>query len=119
MRTNDLIASIVALSAAPKIICINIRRNIILPKKKKNENQNKCCICSFIFLSEAALKKHTEDTHNQGFHIQRIDSITKSLPTKKFKEHHLTNLIKDKDKDIKELRNTVQQLQTSYKNVFI
>ena len=49
---------------------------------------NKCYICGFTYSSEEAFKEHSEKCHNQEYIIQRSDSVTKSPPTKKPKEHH-------------------------------
>ena len=93
--------------------------HIELLKRKINQDQpNKCYICGFKSISETAFKIHTEETHNQECDIQRTNSITKSPPLKKSKEHHDVNMDIDisetmqiKDKEINRLENVVKELQ--------
>ena len=74
--------------------------------------------CRLKPVSETAFKIHTEETHNQEFDIQRTNSITKSPPLKKSKEHHDVNMDIDisetlqiKDREINRLENMVKELQ--------
>ena len=82
------------------------------------KSTQKKLICDFKSISETAFKIHTEETHNQEFNIQRTDSITKSPPLKKSKDHHDVNMDIDmnetmqiKDNEINCLENMVKELQ--------
>ena len=90
-------------------------------RNKRKETQavpNKCYICGFTFSNEDSFKTHSEKNHNQDYIIQRSDSVTKSPPTKKVKEHHTEHMDMDnhsneeqKDREIADLRAKVEQLQ--------
>ena len=61
---------------------------------------------------------HIEETHDQTYLLQRLNSVTKSPPLKKVKEHHPEHLKVDqslillkKDEEISELRSITKQLQ--------
>ena len=80
--TNDLIASIVALSAAPKIICINIRRNIILPKEKKKWKSEQMLYLQFHILKWSGTEE-TYRRHPQPRISHPKDRFDNQIPTNK------------------------------------
>ena len=87
-------------------------------RKETQVIQNNCYICGFTFSSEDAFKAHAEKCHNQEYIIQRSDSVTKSPPTKKAKEHHIEVMDMEsqsielhKDKEIADLKELVEKLQ--------
>ena len=45
-----------------------------IKQKETQEKPNKCYICGFTFLSEIALKAHSEQEHDQEYTMQRSDS---------------------------------------------
>ena len=88
-------------------------------KRKINQEQpNKCYICDFQSTSEAAFKIHAQVSHNQDYNIQKVNSITKSSPLKKSKEHNdldmdidTSDILKKKDDEIARLQTVVNELQ--------
>ena len=88
-----------------------LRRKII------KEQQIKYYICDFQSSSEIALQIHTEERHNQKYSIQKDNSMTKSPPTKKVKEHNYIDMdtdsfdvVKQKNADIRDLKSTINLL---------
>ena len=107
---------------------ITIHTSKIHKKEYKNKHKshkepgNKCYICGFMFITEEAFKAHTEEIHHQEYIIQRSDSLSKSPPSKKVKEHQSENMdleqsdiFKLKDEKITELTCKVNQLQLKLK----
>ena len=75
-------------------------------KGKRDQNQ-KCYICGFTFLTDETFKAHMEAIHKQEYIIQRSDSITKSPPVKKIKEQ-FSKIIEDQPSNI-EVQKVVNQ----------
>ena len=90
-----------------------------LKRKIIKEQPIKCYICGFQSTSETAFQIHTEEKHNQIYNIQRETSVTKSPPTKKVKSHHDVEMeiYNEKDKEIMELKSTVNLLKQKLQNV--
>ena len=95
-----------------------------IKRKITKEQLSTCYICGFKSSSEAAFQIHTEETHNQIYHIQRETSVTKSPPTKKVKEHHdiemdigPIDVVKQKDEEIMVLKTTISVLEQKLQKI--